>query len=76
MSSIASPVPDNGARIEEFTIDIPQHELDDLAARLAGTRWPEALPGAPGNAASRWPTCASWPHTGARSSTGARWKPS
>ena len=47
MSSIASPIPDSGARVEEFTIDIPQHELDDLAARLAGTRWPEALPGTP-----------------------------
>ena len=33
--------------IEEFTIDIPQHELDDLAARLAATRWPGALPGTP-----------------------------
>ncbi|MFI9456715.1 epoxide hydrolase family protein [Amycolatopsis sp. NPDC052450] len=32
--------------IEQFRIDIPQSELDDLADRLARTRWPSALPGA------------------------------
>lgn len=31
--------------IEEFRIDIPQADLDDLADRLAGTRWPSSLPG-------------------------------
>ncbi len=29
-----------------FRIEIPQAALDDLHARLAGTRWPEELPGA------------------------------
>lgn len=32
--------------IEEFRISIDQAALDDLAARLAGTRWPASLPGA------------------------------
>ncbi|MGW0247346.1 epoxide hydrolase family protein [Nocardia goodfellowii] len=31
--------------IEPFRIDIPQHDLDDLNARLANTRWPDELPG-------------------------------
>lgn len=31
--------------IEPFTIDIPQADLDDLADRLARTRWPDELPG-------------------------------
>ena len=31
--------------IEEFRIDIPQAELDDLRDRLARTRWPDQLPG-------------------------------
>lgn len=31
---------------EPFRIDIPQADLDDLAARLARTRWPDELPGA------------------------------
>nr|WP_239128274.1 epoxide hydrolase [Planobispora siamensis] len=31
--------------IRPFRIDIPQARLDDLAARLAGTRWPDELPG-------------------------------
>jgi uncharacterized protein (TIGR03086 family) len=35
-----------GALIEEFRIDVPQADLDDLAERLARTRWPSALPGA------------------------------
>jgi pimeloyl-ACP methyl ester carboxylesterase len=30
--------------IEPFTIDIPQADLDDLADRLARTRWPDELP--------------------------------
>ena len=33
-------------QIEEFRISIPQADLDDLADRLARTRWPPALPGA------------------------------
>src|SRR5580692_10132796 len=32
--------------IQEFRIDIPQADLDDLADRLARTRWPASLPGA------------------------------
>src|SRR5689334_8150545 len=32
--------------IEEFQIHIPQADLDDLADRLASTRWPGSLPGA------------------------------
>jgi len=32
--------------IEEFRIDIPQAELDDLRDRLGRTRWPDQLPGA------------------------------
>ena len=32
-------------KIEEFRINIPQADLDDLADRLARTRWPASLPG-------------------------------
>src|SRR5215469_2817772 len=32
--------------IKEFRIDIPQADLDDLADRLARTRWPVSVPGA------------------------------
>ncbi len=32
--------------IREFRISIPQADLDDLADRLARTRWPASLPGA------------------------------
>ena len=32
--------------IDEFRVSIPQADLDDLADRLARTRWPSALPGA------------------------------
>jgi pimeloyl-ACP methyl ester carboxylesterase len=32
-------------KIEEFRINIPQADLDDLADRLARTRWPSSLPG-------------------------------
>ncbi|MFJ6672741.1 epoxide hydrolase family protein [Actinosynnema sp. NPDC091369] len=32
--------------IEPFTLDVPQAQLDDLADRLARTRWPEELPDA------------------------------
>ncbi|TQM81703.1 pimeloyl-ACP methyl ester carboxylesterase [Saccharothrix saharensis] len=31
--------------IRPFRIDVPQAQLDDLNARLAGTRWPAELPG-------------------------------
>jgi epoxide hydrolase len=34
------------AQIEPFRIDIPQCDLDDLAARLAATRWPDEVAGA------------------------------
>jgi pimeloyl-ACP methyl ester carboxylesterase len=32
--------------IKPFNLDIPQADLDDLADRLARTRWPDELPGA------------------------------
>ena len=32
-------------KIEEFRINIPRADLDDLADRLARTRWPASLPG-------------------------------
>ena len=32
--------------INRFTIGIPQPVLDDLAARLDATRWPDEIPGA------------------------------
>jgi pimeloyl-ACP methyl ester carboxylesterase len=38
--------PAGTAGIEEFRIHIPQADLDDLAGRLARTRWPASLPGA------------------------------
>jgi pimeloyl-ACP methyl ester carboxylesterase len=31
--------------IEEFQVSVPQTDLDDLAGRLARTRWPSSLPG-------------------------------
>ena len=31
--------------IDPFRIDVPAAQLDDLAARLANTRWPDELPG-------------------------------
>jgi pimeloyl-ACP methyl ester carboxylesterase len=34
------------AQIRPFRIDIPQRDLDDLAARLAATRWPGEVTGA------------------------------
>ena len=34
------------AEIKRFRIDIPESDLDDLAARLAATRWPDELAGA------------------------------
>jgi epoxide hydrolase len=50
---MASSVADMGAKstpvdavIRPFRIDIPQADLDDLAGRLAHTRWPGELPGA------------------------------
>jgi pimeloyl-ACP methyl ester carboxylesterase len=33
-------------KIEDFRVSIPQADLDDLAGRLARTRWPASLPGA------------------------------
>ena len=55
LSSIGSPqdlrdlTPDQltelSREIRSFLIDIPQADLDDLADRLARTRWPDELPG-------------------------------
>ncbi|OEV30885.1 epoxide hydrolase [Streptomyces nanshensis] len=36
---------DSQQDIRPFRIGIPQAQLDDLHARLAGTRWPDELPG-------------------------------
>ncbi|MEV0899483.1 epoxide hydrolase family protein [Actinoplanes sp. NPDC049802] len=33
------------AGLRPFRIDVPQSQLDDLNTRLAGTRWPDELPG-------------------------------
>ena len=35
----------NSSEITPFRIDVPQTELDDLADRLARTRWTDAAPG-------------------------------
>lgn len=35
----------NSPDLQPFRIDIPQADLDDLADRLARTRWPDELPG-------------------------------
>ncbi|MGW8576108.1 epoxide hydrolase family protein [Streptomyces niveus] len=40
------PGPDTGSAVEPFVVDVPQAGLDDLATRLAATRWPDELPGA------------------------------
>ncbi|MFI7587172.1 epoxide hydrolase family protein [Spongisporangium articulatum] len=34
------------SELRDFTIDVPQADLDDLHARLDATRWPDELPGA------------------------------
>ncbi|MFC7544947.1 epoxide hydrolase family protein [Plantactinospora sp. GCM10030261] len=36
----------NELRIEPYRINVPQADLDDLAARLAATRWPNEVTGA------------------------------
>ena len=36
---------DHDAEIQPFRVDVPQADLDDLADRLARTRWPDELPG-------------------------------
>jgi pimeloyl-ACP methyl ester carboxylesterase len=33
------------SKIEEFRVEIPQADLDDLSERLTRTRWPSTLPG-------------------------------
>ncbi|MGJ5875494.1 epoxide hydrolase N-terminal domain-containing protein [Streptomyces griseiscabiei] len=69
--SVSAMTSDTGVR--PFRIDIPQAELDDLADRLARTRWPRRLPGRPrrgSSGARRRRRCGSWPSTGARSTTG------
>ena len=38
---------DTGTGIQPFRIDVPQADLDDLADRLARTRWAAELPGTP-----------------------------
>ena len=39
------PALSQAGTIRPFRVDIPQAQLDDLAARLANTRWPDELPG-------------------------------
>ena len=46
-------------QIEDFRVSIPQADLDDLADRLARTRWPSSLPGA---AWDRGAPGAGWEH--------------
>ena len=53
--------------IKPFRVDIPQSQLDDLKARLANTRWPDAetvddwSQGAPLNAVKS--LCKYWQHS-------------
>ena len=37
---------ETNAEIEQFRIDVPQADLDDLRDRLGRTRWPDELDGA------------------------------
>src|SRR5215469_5234529 len=46
MTSPTSHTNSSTPEIKEFRINIPQADLDDLAGRLARTRWPASLPGA------------------------------
>ena len=57
--------------IRSFTIDIEQHVLDDLAQRLAMTRWPERETLGTGLRVYRWRTRSNWPPTGKTNTTGA-----
>ncbi len=41
--------------IRPFILDVPQQEVDDLAARLAATRWPDVR-SAIGPRECRWAT--------------------
>ncbi|MCL6734184.1 epoxide hydrolase family protein [Streptomyces neyagawaensis] len=41
----ATPAHPTDEALRPFRIDIPQLQLDDLHARLAGARWPDELPG-------------------------------
>jgi epoxide hydrolase len=45
VSDTASRTAGADAEIRPFRIQVPQADLDDLADRLARTRWPAALPG-------------------------------
>jgi pimeloyl-ACP methyl ester carboxylesterase len=42
--ALPAGMPDD-SEIRPLRIDVPQADLDDLRARLARTRWPQALPG-------------------------------
>lgn len=57
-------------KVRPFRIEVPQKQLDELARRLDETRWPDGSPGAGGVRGSRSTTRASWPSTGAPSTTG------
>ena len=46
MTSPSSQTNPTTPEIKEFRIHIPQADVDDLAERLARTRWPASLPGA------------------------------
>lgn len=45
MLTYTVPIVEGMTNIEPFRIAVPQHDIDDLNARLAATRWPTELPG-------------------------------
>ena len=45
MTSPSSQTDPTTPQIKEFRIHVPQADVDDLAERLARTRWPASLPG-------------------------------
>ena len=57
--------------VRPFRIEIPQVDLDDLADRLARTRWPEELPGVGWERGVPVGYLRGWPPTGAPTTTGA-----
>ena len=65
--------------IEPFRIDIPASDLDDLAARLAATRWPGEVTGAGTSygmpLAVVQQLAERWRSAGRTGTTGARTKP-
>ena len=54
------PAMTDGAALRPFRIEVPQTDLDDLADRLAATRWPAGRPTTRGRKACRSTTSRSW----------------